>query len=48
MIQNRSEQHHQSSEVFDRAGLINEISRQPGKTPVVELVIDQKEVYAKY
>lgn len=30
------------------AGLINEISRQPGKTPVVELVIDQKEVYAKY
>jgi len=30
------------------AGLINEVSRQPGKTPVVELVIDQKEVYAKY
>ena len=30
------------------AGLINEISRQPGKTPVVELVIVQKEVYAKY
>ena len=30
------------------AGLINDIFRQPGKTPVVELVIDQKEVYAKY
>ena len=30
------------------AGLINEIRRERGKTPIVELVIDQKEVYAKY
>ena len=45
---NRSEQHHQSSEDLIGAGLINEISRQPGKTPVVQLVIDQKDVYAKY
>ena len=30
------------------AGLINEIRKERGKTPIVELVIDQKEVYAKY
>ena len=30
------------------AGLINEIRRERGKTPIVELVIDQRKVYAKY
>ena len=30
------------------AGLINEVRRERVKTPIVELVIDQKEVYAKY
>ena len=30
------------------AGLINEIRRERGKTPIVELVIDQRKVFAKY
>ena len=30
------------------AGLINEVRRERGKTPIFELFIDQKEVYAKY
>ena len=30
------------------AGLINETRRERGKTSIVELVIDQRKVYAKY
>ena len=29
-------------------GLINEVVREPGRTPIVELVTDQAEVYAKF
>ena len=30
------------------AGLVNEIIREPGRTPIVELLTNQNEVYAKY